>query len=326
MILFVLLFPDFKENLRLDFFKRQNVTLQKPNVDLWNLIKADNFFPTLKDYFSKNVEERKKHKLQTVFKFTDINLIGNPESFKGHSIAYRWILGEKAYQDILSVNRLPIFCSLAEFYGKDFFDQLPETKKTMVKKFYSKNEFDFKLSDLSILGNTNEILKTDDDNSNLDSKFEKNGDGIKNNSKNNSDDNEILKTNDDNSNLDSKFEKNGGYIKNDNKNSFENKIFKETANGNQRKEKAKSNYHIGKIIFFVLLAIYVGVFVSWLYALIPIIALIAFVFLDQKFNFVPEFKTIFCCCIFCQSSDRKKEEKNKSPEQDKNASIKNTEI
>ncbi len=90
--------------------------------------------------------------------------------------------------------------------------------------------------------------------------------------------------------------------------------------------KQQSNYHIGKTIFFGLISVGVGLFVGWLYALIPVALLIVLAILDQKFNFVPEFKTTFCCCIFCPISDRKKEEKNESPKQDKNASIKNTEI
>ena len=95
---------------------------------------------------------------------------------------------------------------------------------------------------------------------------------------------------------------------------------------NQRKKSSFFTNHIGKTIFFGLISVGVGFLFGWIYALIPIAMLIAFAILDQKFNFVPEFKTIFCCCIFCPISNRKKEEKDESPKQDKDASIENTEI
>ncbi len=160
-------FPNFKENLRLNFFEQHNVSSQKPEVNVWDLIKSNGFSSILGGYFSKNFEERKTHKLRMVFELTKIDLICHPENFGDHSTAYRYVLGEKAYQNIFIDLRLPIFCSLVEFYGKDFFDKLPKQEKTIVKKFYSNNRFGFKLSDPSILDNDNEILKINNENSNI---------------------------------------------------------------------------------------------------------------------------------------------------------------
>lgn len=135
----------------------------------------------MKDYFSKDVKERETHKLKMLFKFTDIDLIGLPEKFGNHSTAYRYILGEKVYEYIPMDNQLPMFCSLVEFYGKDFFDKLPKEEKTLVKDFYDfylENELGFRLSDPSIVDNTiesgesgskneNEIVKESTDNDNI---------------------------------------------------------------------------------------------------------------------------------------------------------------
>lgn len=86
-------FPDFKKNLRSDFFKSRNISSEKPKVDFWDLVRSKDFLPALQEYFSKGVEESKTHKLQMLFKFTEIDLIGNPQYYKNHSTAYRYILG-----------------------------------------------------------------------------------------------------------------------------------------------------------------------------------------------------------------------------------------
>ena len=49
-------------------------------------------------------------------------------------------------------NRYTIFCSLVEFYGKDFFDRLTEKEKNIIRDFY-KNHHEFKLSDPSVIEN-----------------------------------------------------------------------------------------------------------------------------------------------------------------------------
>ena len=59
--------------------------------------------------------------------------------------------------------------------------------------------------------------------------------------------------------------------------------------------------HKGKTIFFSLVAIIIGLYFSWLYALIPIAALIIFVILDHKFNFLPRPKKILTCLMPCLS-------------------------
>ena len=70
----------------------------------------------------------------------------------------------------------------------------------------------------------------------------------------------------------------------------------------ESKTKVKSNYHIGKIILFSLLAILVGFLFGWIYALISAFALIVSIILDHKFNFCPEVETIFCCFKSCLGS------------------------
>lgn len=94
----------------------------------------------------------------------------------------------------------------------------------------------------------------------------------------------------------------------------------------ESKTKVKSNYHICKTILFSLLAIGVGFLFGWIYALIPIALLIVLAILDHKFNFLPEPKTIFCCFRSCLNSNRKIEEKEKSPEQNKNINKEETQI
>ena len=61
--------------------------------------------------------------------------------------------------------------------------------------------------------------------------------------------------------------------------------------------------HIGKTIFFGLISVGVGLFWGWLYALIPIIALIVLAILDYKceFKLLPGPKKILSCVMPCWS-------------------------
>ena len=92
-------------------------------------------------------------------------------------------------------------------------------------------------------------------------------------------------------------------IKNNNKNNFEDEILKNTVISNRGKGKAKSNYHIGKTIFFGLVSVGVGLFWGWLYALIPVALLIVFAIWDYKckFKLLPGPKKILSCVMPCLS-------------------------
>ena len=67
--------------------------------------------------------------------------------------------------------------------------------------------------------------------------------------------------------------------------------------------KQQSNYHIGKIIFFGLISVGVGLFWGWLYALIPVALLIVFAIWDYKckFKLLPGPKKILSCVMPCLS-------------------------
>ncbi len=81
--------------------------------------------------------------------------------------------------------------------------------------------------------------------------------------------------------------------------------------------------HIGKTIFLGLISVGVGLFWGWLYALIPIIALIVLAILDHKFKFnlLPGPKKILSCVMPCLSCP-KETEKILDPKMYKNITYK----
>ena len=91
----------------------------------------------------------------------------------------------------------------------------------------------------------------------------------------------------------------------------------------ESKTKVKSNYHICKTILFSLLAIVVGFLFGWIYALIPIAALIVLVIFDQIFDFCPGTKKILSYVVPCLSCLKETEEKENNPELDEAEDIKN---
>ena len=95
---------------------------------------------------------------------------------------------------------------------------------------------------------------------------------------------------------------------------------------NQRKKSSFFTNHIGKTIFFGLISVGVGFLFGWIYALIPIIALIVLAILDYKYEFklLPGPKKILSCVMPCLSCLKEVEEE-KNPEGDK-SKIKDIEI
>ena len=124
-------------------------------VNFWNLIKAKNFVAELEDYFKGDNEQRKAHKLKKLFSYIPEKSINADNLGKtngdDNSFAWRNII-LKQDSSIPEKNKQTIFCSLVEFYGKDFFDKLPEDEKKFILDFY-KEHLEFKLSDPSIIGN-----------------------------------------------------------------------------------------------------------------------------------------------------------------------------
>lgn len=160
----------------------------KPEIDFWALIKSENFVSELEDYFKQGDNEREKHKLKKLFSYIPKNSIDatNLSKTNGNQNSFAWrnIVTKEDNNPIPKENRVTIFCSLVEFYGKDFFNKLPDEEKNFIREFYKDNP-KFKLSDPSIIGNVgdknkqNEILDSKIDEENVSN--EKNEISITNN-------------------------------------------------------------------------------------------------------------------------------------------------
>ena len=85
--------------------------------------------------------------------------------------------------------------------------------------------------------------------------------------------------------------------------------------------------HIGKTIFFGLISVGVGLFLGWIYALIPVALLIVFAILDYKreFKLLPGPKKILSCVMPCLSC-LKETEKIPNPKMYKNLTDKDKNI
>ena len=164
------------------------VSTWKVQVDFWTLIKSEKFVSELADYFKQDNNEREKHKLKKLFSYIPKNSINatNLSKTNGNQNSFAWrnIVTKEDNNPIPKENRVTIFCSLVEFYGKDFFNKLPDEEKNSIREFY-KNNPKFKLSDPSIIGNVgdknkqNEILDSNIDEENVSN--EKNEISITNN-------------------------------------------------------------------------------------------------------------------------------------------------
>ena len=161
---------------------------QEPVIDFWTLIKSENFVSELADYFKQDNNEREKHKLKKLFSYIPKNSINatNLSKTNGNQNSFAWrnIVTKEDNNPIPKENRVTIFCSLVEFYGKDFFNKLPDEEKICIWGFY-KNHPEFQLSDPGIIvdvydkNKQNEILDSNIDEENVSN--EKNEISITNN-------------------------------------------------------------------------------------------------------------------------------------------------
>ena len=135
--------------------------VQEPVIDFWSLIWLENFVSELKDYFSQNNDGRENHKLKKLFSYIPEKSINATNLSQTHgnqnSFAWRNIIS-KSDNSIPQKNLDMIFYSLVEFYGKDFFNKLPEDEKKFILDFYKEHP-EFKLSDPGIIGNVGDKNK-----------------------------------------------------------------------------------------------------------------------------------------------------------------------